>query len=153
VKTLIIVHSYHHNNTEKVARAMAEKLDAVVKYPQDVNAGELREYDLVGFGAGIDSGHHYAPVIDFVKALPAAAGRKAFIFSTSGISGKKKMLRDHRALRDALTAKGYCIEDEFNCAGLDTVGFLKYFGGFNKGRPNGEDLKKAADFAGKLIHD
>jgi flavodoxin len=39
------------------------------------------------------------------------------------------------------------IVDEFGCAGLNTNGFLKFFGGMNKGRPNAEDLKQAEDFA------
>ena len=29
MKSLIVVHSYHHNNTQKVAQAMAKVLDAV----------------------------------------------------------------------------------------------------------------------------
>jgi hypothetical protein len=35
------------------------------------------------------------------------------------------------------------IVDEFGCAGLNTNGFLKFFGGMNKGRPNAEDPKHA----------
>ena len=56
MKSLIVVHSYHHNNTQKVAQAMAKVLDAQVKSPQDTGYDELKKYDLIGFGAGIDSG-------------------------------------------------------------------------------------------------
>ena len=31
LKSLIVVHSYHHNNTQKVAQAMAKVLDAEVE--------------------------------------------------------------------------------------------------------------------------
>jgi flavodoxin len=42
------------------------------------------------------------------------------------------------------------VVDEFNCKGFNTNSFLKLFGGINKGRPNDEDLRKAAEFASKL---
>ncbi len=151
VKTIIVVYSYHHKNTEKIAHAMAGKLNAVVQYPQSVNPDELQAYDLIGFGAGIDSGKHYAPILQFAETLPAVKDKKAFIFSTSGLGGKKKMFRDHKALRNILTAKGYCVVDEFSCVGLNTNSFLKHFGGINKDRPNAEDLRNAADFSEKII--
>ena len=53
MKSLIVVHSYHHNNTQKVAQAMAKVLDANVKSPQQTNPEELNQHYLVGFGAGI----------------------------------------------------------------------------------------------------
>jgi flavodoxin len=34
MKCLLIVYSCHHNNTQKVAQAMAKALDAEVKAPQ-----------------------------------------------------------------------------------------------------------------------
>jgi flavodoxin len=150
MKSLIVVHSYHHNNTQKVAQAMAKVLDAKVKSPQQTNPEELNQYDLVGFGAGIDSGKHYKEIRDFADALPQVTDTKAFIFSTSGITGEEKLAKDHSALRGKLQAKGYLIIDEFQCKGFNTNSFLKYFGGINKGRPNSEDLKHAKEFASKV---
>jgi len=43
IKSLIVVYSYHHHNTEKVARAMAEVLGAEVKAQKDVRPEELAE--------------------------------------------------------------------------------------------------------------
>jgi flavodoxin len=51
---MIIVYSYHHKNTQKVAEAFAKVLDAEIKSPQQADPDELKQYDLVGFGAGID---------------------------------------------------------------------------------------------------
>ncbi|MBE3138160.1 MAG: flavodoxin family protein [Thermoplasmata archaeon] len=150
MKSLIVVHSYHHNNTQKVAQAMAKVLDGQVKSPQQTNPEELNQYDLVGFGAGIDSGKHYRELLDFADALPQVTDKKAFIFSTSGLTGEKKLAKDHSALREKLQAKGYLIVDEFQCKGFNTNSFLKYFGGINKGRPNSEDLKHAEEFAMNL---
>ena len=155
MKSLIVVHSYHHNNTQKVAQAMAKVLDAKVKSPQQTNPEELNQYDLVGFGAGIDSGKHYKEILDFADALPQVTDTKAFIFSTSGMPTefqvkRLKLTKDHSALRGKLQSKGYLIIDEFQCKGFNTNSFLKYFGGINKGRPNSEDLKHAKEFASKV---
>jgi flavodoxin len=148
--SLIVVFSYHHNNTQKVAEAMAKVLDAQVKSPQEIGSDELKKYGPIGFGAGIDSGKHYRELLDFADALPQVTDKKAFIFSTSGVTGEKKLTKDHSALREKLQSRGYLIVDEFQCKGFNTNSFLKYFGGINKGRPNSEDLKHAEEFASKL---
>jgi flavodoxin len=150
MKSLVVVYSYHHKNTQKVAEVMAKVLDEQVKSPQQTVLEELSQYDLVGFGAGIDSGKHYKELLDFADALPKVTDKKAFIFSTSGMTGEKKLTKDHSALREKLQSKGYLIVDEFQCKGFNTNSFLKFFGGINKGRPNEEDLKHAEEFAMKL---
>ena len=150
MKSLLIVFSYHHNNTEKVAKIFANVLDSQIKTPQQVDLEEVKLYDLVGFGAGIDSGKHYKVLLDLADKLPSVDNKKAFIFSTSGVTGEKKLAKDHLALREKLQSKGYLIVDEFQCKGFNTNLFLKYFGGINKGRPNKEDLKHAEAFAEKL---
>ena len=87
---------------------------------------------------------------------------KAFIFSTDGaprfiynsdLMLKDKMNKDHEALRIKLKDKGYEIVGEFNCPGFNKNSFLKYIGGFNKGRPNEADLQLAERFAFKLKND
>ena len=150
MKSLLVLFSYHHNNTEKIANVIAKVLDAQIKTPQQTNPKELQQFDLVGFGAGIDSGKHYRELLDFADALPQVTDKKAFIFSTSGVTGEKKLTKDHLALREKLQSKGYLIVDEFQCKGFNTNSFLKYFGGINKGRPNDEDLKHAEEFAENL---
>jgi flavodoxin len=157
-KCLVIVYSYHHGNTAKIARAMADALGAEVKTPGDVHPEELREYELVGFGSGIDSGRHYKPLLDFADSLPHAAGRRAFIFSTCGVPasifGKSYITNyageSHAGLRQKLMSRGYTVAGEFNCPGFNTNSFLKYFGGLNKGRPDAGDLERAAAFARNL---
>ena len=151
IKSLVVCYSYHHSNTEKVAKRIASVLGGKLKTVPEVDVAEFQDYDLIGFGAGIDSGHHYDRILELARSLPVVEKRKAFIFSTSGVSSKKKMVKDHKALREILVAKGYVIVDEFNCHGLDTVSFLKYFGGLNKGRPNESDLANAEEFSHELL--
>ena len=150
MNSLIIVYSYHHNNTEKIAYEFSEILEAEVKAPDQVTVENLENYDLIGFGAGIDSGRHYKPMLDFVEQLPTVTDKPGFIFSTSGVQGDKKVKKDHSLLRGMLEKKGYIIVGEFSCLGHNTNLFLKYFGGMNKGRPNQEDLKNARAFAKSL---
>jgi flavodoxin len=146
-KCLIVVYSYHHNNTARIAKVLSEVLNATVKTPEQVVLEELHEYDLIGFGAGIDSGRHYKPLLDFVDTLPAVNKKAGFIFSTSAIQGENKVKKDHSLLRQKLESKGYTVIGDFSCLGFNTNSFLKYFGGINKGRPNGEDIKNAEKFA------
>jgi flavodoxin len=150
MKSLIVCYSYHHHNTEQIAKVFAESLNAQVLRPQQVDPQEIAQYDLVGFGAGIDSGKHYKVLLDFAEKLPRVDNKKAFIFSTAGITGDKKQKKDHLALNQKLAGRGYVIVAEFQCRGFNTNSFLKVFGGMNKGRPNAEDLKNAQDFALKL---
>lgn len=158
MKVLLVVHSVHHGNTAKTAEVFARVLDARTKTPRQIDREELQDYDLVGFGSGIDSDRHYKELLDLADSLPPVADRKAFIFSTCGmpvtVGGKgaveKYAVKSHSALREKLVSRGYTIIGEFSCAGFNTNSFLKLFGGLNKGRPNAEDLGDAEEFARSL---
>ncbi len=156
---LVIVHSYHHGNTRKVAEAMARTLGAEIRTPGQVDPESLAKYDLVGFGAGIDSGSHYPPILDLAGRLPPGAGRRTFIFSTCGMPAafargpefERQVSDNHSALRERLRDRGYEIAGEFACVGFNTNSFLKFFGGLNRGRPDAGDLRRAEDFAKGLV--
>ena len=147
MKSLLVLFSYHHKNTEKIANIFAKVLDAQIKMPQQIDPEELQEYSLIGFGSGIYAAKHHKSLLDLADKLPQVTNRKAFIFSTSGVP---EVAKNHSSLREKLQSKGYMIVDEFNCAGFNTNSFLKLFGGINKGRPNAEDLKHAEEFAQNL---
>jgi flavodoxin len=155
MKSLVIVFSYHHKNTETIAKSIASVIDAPVTTPQQVNPDELQEYDLVGFGSGIYSVKHHKSLLNLADKLPQVTGKKAFIFSTYGapafIAGREFVEKNHAQLRDKLRAKGYTVLGEFGCAGWNTNSFLKYFGGLNKGRPNAEDIGHAEAFAREMM--
>ena len=162
MKTLLIVASYHHQNTMRVAKAMADAIQAEIVTPDTVDKYALAVYDFVGFGSGIYSGAHHAALLSLADILPMADGKKAFVFSTDGTPRMLmkdetmlhgKMLNDHTALWEKLTAKGYEIAGDFNCAGYNTNSFLKWFGGLNKGRPNQDDLARASRFAVELMEE
>lgn len=149
MQSLLVLFSYHHKNTEKIAKVIAKVLDAQIRMPQQINTKKLQEYNLIGFGSGIYDGKHHKVILEFVDKLPQVTNKKAFIFSTSGVT-KKNQQKIHLPLLEKLQTKGYMIVDEFNCAGFNTNSFLRRFGGINKGRPNAEDLEHAKEFAQNL---
>jgi flavodoxin len=170
MKTLIIYISIHHKNTEKIAKAMAEVLNAellksyeILKQVQNDKRGEvdidsLSEYDLIGFGSGIYFGKHHKSLFKLAEKLPVFKGKKSFIFSTSGVNSWQNIINNilnrtlhfHNPLKKGLLEKGFNIIGEFDCRGWDTVGPFKLIGGISKNRPNRKDLNKAIDFAEKL---
>jgi flavodoxin len=155
VRSLVVVCSYHHKNTEKIARAIAAVLGAPVTTPQQATPDEVAEYDLVGFGSGIYSATFHASLLDLADALPQVDNKKAFLFSTYGApavaAGGNFVKNNHSQIREKLQAKWYLVIGEFGCAGWNTNSFLNYFGGLNKGRPDGGDLKNAEAFAREMM--
>jgi flavodoxin len=155
MKCLIVLVSVHHRNTAKIAAVMAEALGAEVRSPGDVDPGELRKYDLVGFGSGIYSDKHHPLLLELAERIPPTVKGKAFLFSTTGVPAfmaSKEFLMEysekcHSVLGHILTSRGFGIAGNFICAGWNTNSFLKWFGGLNKGRPNTDDLEKAKRFA------
>ena len=110
MKSLLVLYSYHHHNTEKVAKVFAKVLDAEIKTPQEIKPEELQGYDIVGFGSGIYSAKHHESLLELADKLPKVTDRKVFLFSTSGITGKAKAIqRSFNSLRKTT------IEGLHNC--------------------------------------
>ena len=98
MNSLLIIYSYHHKNTEKIAKVIAKVLDAQIKTPQQVNPEEVQEYELVGFGSGIYGAKPHKSLFDLADKLPNVNNKKAFIFSTSALTNRKKVAKDHSLL-------------------------------------------------------
>ena len=150
MKSLLVLFSYHHKNTEKIAKVLAKVLEAQIKTPQQINPQELQDYNLIGFGSGIYGAKHDKSILDLADELPQVQNKKAFIFSTSALTGEEKKADDHSLLKEKLQSKGYIIVDSFQCKGFNTNSFMRFIGGMNKGRPNAEDLTRAEEFAQNL---
>ena len=151
-KFLVIYNSVHHGNTEKIAKAMVDVLEAKLVKPQEVNVDTIVDYDLIGFGSGIYVGKHHKSILNLVDRIPFQKNKKSFIFSTSGMKEGGIFNRFNKPLKEKLSEKGFRIIGEFSCPGYDTYGPFRIIGGVNKGRPNDQDLKKAEDFAAEMQH-
>lgn len=149
-KGLIIYISIHHHNTEKVANVIARVLDADLFKPNEVSQDIIPRYGLIGFGSGIYYGKHHRNLLSFVENLSKMDGRKAFIFSTSGLRRIPLFHDFNKPLEEKLRKKGFMVIGNFSCRGFTTHGPFKLLGGINKGHPNENDLAKAEAFAKKL---
>ena len=147
MKTLIIYASIHNGNTEKIARSMAEALDAKLVKSSEIKTDKLSEYDLIGFGSGIYFGKHHKSLLDFIFQLQGQNNKKAFIFSTRGIFPISVC---HRIIKKQLLKKEFEIVDEFSCKGFDDYGPLKLIRGINKNKPDEKNLNDAKKFAIEL---
>lgn len=140
--------SFHHKNTEKVAKAMGEVLNADLVEITKASPEMIFDYDLIGFGSGIYAFSHHKLLFEYLNKLNTVSNKNAFIFSTCGAPVGIKF---HKKLRKELVKKGFEIVGEFNCLGWITFGPFKLFGGINKGRPNELDILKAKEFAKTLM--
>ena len=143
MSTLIVYKSYHRMNTEKVAKAMAEALQAKLAKVEDVKPEDLAAYDLIGFGSGIYGGKFHQTLFELIDKLPVM-NKNAFVFSTSaGVNAQAS-----KPLKEQLMNKGLRIVDEFNCPGAFGLGPLVVK---NKGHPDEKDLENARAFAKGLM--
>ena len=154
-RTIILCDSVHHQNTAKIARAIAEPLAACVVEPEQARHDILDQYDLIGFGSGVYFGRLHPALFEWLDTVPdklsaSTTPRKAaFIFSTSGLSFLAPFW--HAPLRGKLAQKGFDLIAEFHCRGFDTWGPLWLVGGINKHHPDQHDLERAASFARRLL--
>ncbi len=151
MKTIIIYASIHHKNTEKVAKAMGEVLNAKLFNVFEVNQKTILDADCIGFGSGIYFFKFHRNLIKIVTDLPPVEDKKAFVFSTAGIKSNVFLNRGNKHFKKILKQKNFKILGDFECLGLDTNGILKKIGGINKGRPNEKDLEKAKKFASEIL--
>ena len=146
MKVVIFYNSISQGNTEKVARTIAKILEARLLKPHQFDIDILELFDLFGFGSGIYFEKYHRSLLDLCIKLPDVKGKKAFIFSTSGWGNVKY----NESFMKILTQKGFEIIGNFACKGFDKYGFVKRFGGVNKGRPNEDDLKEVENFANSM---
>ncbi|MCD8295640.1 MAG: flavodoxin [Clostridia bacterium] len=122
-------------HTKALAEAIAAELGLVAK---DISEPMDEPVDILFLGASVYWGGVNGEVKDWIKALDKEKVGKAVIFSTSGMA-ERAYPQMSKALEDA----GISVDSEgFYCRGQ--------FMGMNKGRPNEDDLKAAAEFARKI---
>ncbi len=146
---IIVYSSFHHNNTEKIANIIAEELDSELVKAVDAQLLDFSSYNIIGFGSGIYMGGFDKHILSLIEKSKGLDGKKVFIFSTSG--AKKSFFNNfEKKIREKIEEKGGVIVNSFNCLGFDTYGPMSLVGGFNKGRPNENDLADAIIFAREL---
>lgn len=152
MKSLIIYFSSYKNNTEKIAKVFADKINADLINLKNIKEIETDNYDLIGFGSGVYKESLAPQLFSWVEKLNLK-DKKVFVFSTSGIGMKFY----NNKLIKLLTSKGAINKGSFACKGslmakefsnnkiFDIVGRLA------KGHPNNKDLRKAEEFIEKVL--
>lgn len=146
MKSLIIYYSKCNNNTEKIAKVFADKINAdLIKLnnSDDIRI-DIETYDLIGFGSGVYNEDLSPKIYSIVEKLDLKK-KNVFVFSTSCVGFKlytKKLLK-------ILLSKGAICKGTFVCKGSFIYKDNKIFEFFSKrsiGHPNDEDVKKAIKF-------
>lgn len=151
-KPLIVYTSIHHQNTARIARAMADVLGAECVSPQQCPYETLASCRILGLGSGIYYGRVHDDLWQWVHDMPDTHSQNlgVFLFSTSGLPVFAKLW--HLPLKSALLKKGYDVMAEFSCRGFDTWGPLWLTGGLNRKHPDERDIQRARQFALRLSH-
>ena len=143
MKTLIIYKSYHKLNTEKIAKAIAEAMNAKLVKVEEVKPEDLAKYDLIGFGSGIYAAKLHKKIYKFIEEMPSM-NKNVFVFCTSG-SGR---FGEKDQIKERLAEKGCKVVSEFSCsAEFRPLGLN--FG--SKGHPDEKDLEDARVFGKGLL--
>lgn len=123
-------------NTKKLAEAVADAVGAEAK---PISEPVTDNADILFLGNS-----YYAFTIDpevreFIKSLDKSKVGRIVNFGSAAIMGST-----FKKIRKEAGKVGIPVDDrEFHCKGS--------FKGMNKGRPNEDDLKAAAEFAAKVI--
>lgn len=154
MKKTILYLSLHHQNTKKIVDYLVKKFQFkaidLSSTPLTSAVNKIEKADFIIFASGIYFGKHHQPLFKLVDRLPKFNNKKTLIISTAGLHFLKFLW--HRQLRNKLKEKGFYIVGELCLPGYDTFGFLKFFGGINKGRPNEKDLNKLLNWLTRIIH-
>lgn len=148
MKAAVVYKSIHHGNTRRVAETIAAALGAEIYSAEAAAALDVSQFDVLGLGSGIYFYRHHRELRRLVATWPKLPV-KSFVFSTAGISSLASWW--HSSLKRSLRRRGSEVLGEFSCPGLDTVGPLWLIGGLHRGRPNDDDLARAAAFAKNLL--
>lgn len=145
-KILIICESMYHGNTQKLAIAMARKLNCRLITCEQAISENIQQYKAIGLGSGIYFTSHHPKLFDIVTRMKNT--QKAFLFSTHG---RPFLGKYHESLKLALSNQGVPVIGEFSCRGYDCTGPYIIVSGGNKGKPNESDQNKAAKFIERLF--
>lgn len=152
MKSLIIYHSAYKNNTEKIARVLASRINADLVNLKGAGEVSIDNYNLIGFGSGVYRESMSPQLFSFVEKL-SLKGKQVFVFSTSG-AGMKFY---NKKLINLLESKGAVCKGSFACKGsfvsrdFTDKRIFEVLGRFAEGHPNDNDFRKAERFIDCII--
>lgn len=139
MKTALIYASTHHQNTQKLVSALAQKFDLILIDATAIREKNLREYDRIGFASGIYFNKFHQSILNFA-AVNLPHNKEVFLICTYGAKS------DFASLESIIKSKQCKILGEFGCKGYDTFGPFKLIGGLAKGHPDEKDIENVVEF-------
>ena len=152
MKSLIIYDSVYKNNTEKIARVLANKIDADLLGLKESKGVIIEDYDLIGFGSGVYKETISSKLFDYIEKLNLR-GKDVFVFSTSGVGMKfyNKKLIHLLESRGAICKASFACKGSFNSREFSDNKIFELMSKFAMGHPNNEDLIKAEKFVERIV--
>jgi len=137
---ILVVYASLTGNTQKLAAAMAEKLDVTPRRIEE--APSVGKGDLLLLGSGVYWNRPARAVRRYLKNLPSLKGVKVALFGTYG--GAPHQID---AMAKIVQRKGGQILGRFSCRGRDWF----VLGLVARGHPNAAELSAAAAFAHNMV--
>lgn len=132
-----IVYYTKSGNTEKIANAIGEELNAKVS---NMDSPLKEQVDILFLGASVYKMGVDKQVLSFIDSLKPDEVGSVALFSTSAMSDS-----GYPKLKKTLMGKGIEVHEEhFYCKGKFMM--------FNKNRPNSEDINEAKRFAKSIVN-
>ena len=147
MKTAIVYISTHHGNTKKLAEAAQAANENVDLFDLKETTPDLTGYDCIGLASGIYAGRVSPELVTFVKTHLPNNKYVFCLYTYGGKDGNKYTLK----LKEAVTGVQGKYLGEYGCAGFNTFGPFKLFGGTAKGHPTEAEQAEAAAFVKKLL--
>ncbi|OPX42713.1 flavodoxin [Ruminiclostridium hungatei] len=143
MKTWVLYYS-KGGNTKKIAEAIADELEEVLKSEQIPPAYPPENVSLLFIGTGEYAGKPDSKMVEFIRTLNTNRVKNAAVFGTSG--GGTAEGKAIATVKSMLREKGInVVEEAFSCKG-------KNFIFFNRNRPDENDVKCAREYARKVYN-
>lgn len=131
-------------NTQRVAEAVAQVLDAELHSAAELDEQQLAGLDVVGLGSGVYWLGHDREVYALASRIPPST--PVFTITTSGFRLGFLVRFYQWRLRRKLRRRGIVVKGELYSPGQDKFVLFRWMG-LSRGRPNAQDLERAQSFS------
>lgn len=152
MKSLIVYYSNYNQNTEKIAKVFAKKINADLMNIKETKEINIDKYNLIGFGSGVYK-ENLSPKIFKIAEKLSLTDKNIFVFSTSGIGAKfynKKLIKLLRS-KGGLCKGSFACKGSFDNKSLCNIRIFNILSKFAAGHPNESDVNKAEEFINKVV--
>ena len=146
MKTAIVYHSYHHENTKKLVDAIAAKHEVTLVDVLQKTEYDLTGFDMIGFASGIHAFGISKEIVTFA-GLNLPDHKKVFYIYTSAFVTDLNL----RELGDLFKTRDAEFLGSYRAVGHITWGPFGIGGGQKKGHPTQEEIDGAVKFYEGLI--